>query len=322
MQERGSKLWHRKLIKGTVLIMLGLLSFLTGCKDDDREVEGGSYTNVDKKAPTEIVSEEIDSFSCEVYTNAFSKLDDGLDWGKYVFKVNRDEESGRLTGTYSFTDSHDNLIRPEFAFEPDGEFLKRVDQIIKDSNIVKINGTHHKTNGIPDEFGSDISVKYSSGEYISCSDNQSSQIGCGIIKAFNDLFYTASGAAAYYESDDLNSLYLSVYEKDKYSLWIYAYREPDGTCSLKATEKIEKKQTSYGPKTIDKTVMDYVADEYEKNELGSINEYPRREINVYYDMELRFGNTDHTVRNNTAISDEQCIALERIKDHLLELVKQ
>ena len=322
MQERGSKLWHRKLIKGTVLVMLGLLSFLTGCKDDDREVEGGSYTNVDKKAPTEIVSEEITSFSCKVYTNAFSELDEGLDWGKYEFKVSRDEETGKYTGTYSFTDSHADLIRPEFTFEPDGEFIKKVDQIIKDSNIVKINGTHHKTNGIPDEFGSDISVKYSSGEYISCSDNQSSQIGCSIIKEFNDLFYTASGAAAYYESDDLNSLYLSVYERDKYSLWIYAYREPDGTYSLKATEKTEKKQTPYGPKTIDKTVMDYVADEYEKNELGSINEYPRRETEVYYDMELRFGNTDHTVRNNTAISDEQCIALERIKDHLLELVKQ
>ena len=313
---------HRNLIKGTVLIMLGLLSFLTGCKDDDREVEGGSYTDVDKKAPTEIVSEEITSFSCKVYTNAFSELDEGLDWGKYEFKVSRDEETGKYTGTYSFTDSHADLIRPEFTFEPDGEFLKKVNQIIKDSNIVKINGTHHKTNGIPDEFGSDISVKYSSGEYISCSDNQSSQIGCGIIKAFNDLFYTESGAAAYYESDDLNSLYLHVYEKDKYTLWLYAYREIDGTYSLKVTESIEKKQTPYGKKAIDKAVMDFVAEEYEKNELGSINEYPRRETNVYYDMELRFGNTDHTVRNDTAISDEQCLALERIKDYLLELAKK
>ena len=300
---------------------MGIFSFLTGC-NSDREVEGGSTTYVDKDAPKEIKSKDLCSMDCKVSTATVSELEEGLVYGWYNFTLKTDAETGEITGSYELSKQYDDFAVPEFTFKTDKAFVEKVEKIIEESKIVNNNGVHHKTNGIPDDFGYSFSASYASGEYISCSDNQSSEIGQETVKKLYELFYKESGAESFYDTDELLSVYYYVYEKDKYNLWVYAYKNPDGTYTCKITESIEKKQTPYGEKTVDKGFMEEIAQVFEDNNMAEINEYPRRECTRYYTLKVKFGTEEYEVKSNTAIDDAQFAALEGLQDYFLDFVKK
>ena len=309
-----------RILKELIIIM-GIFSFLTGC-NSDREVEGGSTTYVDKDAPKEIKSKDLCSMDCKVSTATVSELEEGLVYGWYYFSVKKDSETGEITGSYKISEQYNDFVVPEFTFKTDKAFLEKVQAIIEESKIVTSNGIHHETKGIPDDFGYDFSAVYASGESISCSDNQSSDIGQKTVKELYELFYKESGAESYYDTDELLSVYYYVYEKDKYTLWVYAYKNLDGTYACKVTESIEKKQTPYGEKAADKEFMDGIARVFTDNDMAGINEYPRRESTRSYTLKVKFGTEEYEVKSNTAINDTQFAALEGLQDYFLDFVKK
>ena len=303
-----------------LVIVMGILSFLTGCHE--REPNGGSNTYVDSKASKEISSTDLISFNCRVSTVSMSDIEEGLVYGWYDFSLETDENTGEITGGYSLSESHSDLVSPEFSFKTDKAFAEKVQKIIEESKIVSQNGVHHKTNGIPEEFGYDLRAVYASGEKISCSDNQDSWINDKIIKKLYDLYYKESGAEAYYDTDELLSVYYYVYERDKYTLWSYAYKNPEGTYTCKVTESIEKKQTPYGEKSVDKEFMDRISTVFKENDMAEIQEFPRREGDRHYTLTVKFGKEIYTVISNSAISDPQYEALVGLQDLFLDMAKK
>jgi len=304
-----------KKIMGGMVLMAGILSFLTGCFGQDGGEKGGSTVKQDSNAKKEITSEDLVSFDC--YFSTVSMVIDDVPAGQYDLKAELDGESGKVRGSYCFTENMGSFKTLTFDFEADKTFMQSVQKIVKDSKIEAINGTYHKVEGIPPEFGYSLKAVYASEEKISCSDNQTCEFGNESVKAFYELFSKASGYEEFYNTDELLSVYYSVYEQNKYYLYAWLAKLPDGTYSLKVSEKTEDGERKEIEKEADKALMERIGDIYKTNNLSTIQTFPRREGDVSYILRLKFGKEEATVTSDTNISDEQYAALIGIKDILL-----
>ena len=275
------------------------------------EEDGGhhSYTNDD--LPKEIVSDELISFS-----TAFDYEDpDGIT-GKYI--ISAGSENGRVKGSYQFIENNDDLKAIEFLFDADTDLLNRIDRLIKDNDIALLNGTFEKIDGIPDEYGYEISAVYASDERLSAYDNSSNALPETFMKDLISLFEEASGANDYYNMEDLQRVYYHIYEPDVYSYWASIYEDYDGTIKYVITMNDHKNPQTRITGTADKEIMNRIQDIYEK--IGNIETYPRREINRHVTLELGYGRDKVYIRSNTNISDKQLDLLCSIESMTKELI--
>jgi len=174
-----------------IIVILATAILLIGCKNNDRDEEGGTEVTYDKNAPTKIESTELVSFECDISTITVVGVEEKeLEYGRYYFKCKLDDGTGKVTGTYGFHAQYDYSDVKEYPFETDAGFMQDLNNIIIDSKIISDNGKHSHTNGIPEEFGYSFKAIYASGEKIACSDNQSNDLSLDTIKKLSDLFLT------------------------------------------------------------------------------------------------------------------------------------
>lgn len=280
-------------------------------------VAGGRDENQDENAPKEIKSEDLTYFDSWFANNESEELE----WGKYFLKAELGED-GKVTGSYTFTDRNGDFSPLEFLFETDAAFMKEVNDIVKESNIVAWNGYYGHTNGIPDDFGFAIDAEYASGEKLCCSDNAANYYNEETMAALNALFYDRSGAKEYHNTDRLQNVYYSIYERDVYGFYANIFEAPDGTVRYNVIENTDGKG-NWAPTrkgTASPELLQKIQDVYEEQDFASIQTYPRREGDRYFSMHLMFGEDKDYIYSDTAISDEQFEALEGIQNIILESI--
>ena len=136
---------------------------------------GGTRHSKDENAPTEIQSRDLIFFKA------------GTDGGRmgmhskvYAAKATK--------GIYVVTAEEE----PRFALlSSDCNFLSRLDELVREHDLIRDNGYHSRTAGLPADFGGSIDVRYASGEFISKSDNQSPIITRKADDAISEFFARA-----------------------------------------------------------------------------------------------------------------------------------
>ncbi|MBO4568575.1 MAG: hypothetical protein J5674_01110 [Candidatus Methanomethylophilaceae archaeon] len=133
---------------------------------------GGTYRYRDRNVPTSITSNEM------VFFEVTSAL------GRTV-KKNEEDALGYVSAYASPSDSGTFLYLETAANSFRGGDRRRRWGLIKDDlfpdlavlvselGLVKGNGLHSTTHGLPENFGGDVLIRYASGEKISFSDNRS-----------------------------------------------------------------------------------------------------------------------------------------------------
>jgi len=130
--------------------------------------DGAARTNIDQSAPKEIISSDLITFSCKYSTLAFVEEDTGLKCGVYYVGASLDKQS--VICTVDCSEGIDEgkkrtEVRPL-------SFLSDIDDIIKKYGVAAHNGCFHQVSALPDFYGVEVEAEYTSGENISCSNNE------------------------------------------------------------------------------------------------------------------------------------------------------
>lgn len=133
-------------------------------------IDGGTVSNHSAK-PVEIKSKDIIYFNAE---SSFSSLAVQFDYsfvGVYAAKA----DAGILVSlTCSTGRPFTGEINTESSFAlVENSVLDELQKIVEKYNYAAKNGQSHYVNGLPQNFGGNVTVEYASGEKISFDDNQS-----------------------------------------------------------------------------------------------------------------------------------------------------
>lgn len=179
----------KKLI---ALILVGAVSLLalTGCnkveeqsmkKDDIAQKEigtGGKVDRSDYSAPKEIKSDNLVSFSCSYFL--YGEVG-GMSDSSYGISVTKEDD-----GKFILSEEVHGI-----SCETDEEYLRKVQEIIKEYDFASINGLDSHTSGLPTEFQPCyFSALYDSGEkiYFSENNNPESEWGRKLLKITQEEF--------------------------------------------------------------------------------------------------------------------------------------
>lgn len=145
------------LIAGIAIICIGAVALLAGCrykqgKSPEKSPEsseqllqdaetGGLTDKTNENAPKEIKSDELIFFETEFFRNGDYVYDkDRI----YRFKMTKSED-----GVYTITEGYDENLK----CETDVSFAVRLQQIIREYDLVSLNGIDKQTAGLPPEYG-------------------------------------------------------------------------------------------------------------------------------------------------------------------------
>jgi len=179
---------------GASIVMTGAVLFC-GCRlfahfrdrktDNSETVEcdGGVVTHFDTDAPKTIESTEITVFKCE-----FSLIDAGEpdELGNAVYTLEAYVKDGVVAGSIESYDRYSS--RMNATFETDITFMEKLQEIAVKYSLAELNGQHYKVSGLPEMYGSKLSVEYASGESIYAYNNQSRFLSYECMKELVDLF--------------------------------------------------------------------------------------------------------------------------------------
>ncbi len=150
---------------------------------------GGTDATQDLNAPKEILSNDMIVFKVSSAVREISAGQIGY-ISAFALKT--------LAGSFVFYEKSASFRRSaerqtSFALIKEDVFPSLV-KVVNEYGLAKNNGFHSKTHGLPENFGGDIFVFYSSGEKISASNNQSPVISRSAAIAAADLFSEALNA--------------------------------------------------------------------------------------------------------------------------------
>ena len=97
-------------------------------------------------------------------------------------------EDGTVKAKMDWHDRSGNGDKTEF--EADVSFMSKLQEIVSKYNLAQHNGYSHRVSGLPDMYGECIDIKYTSGESIHASDNQSGFLPFEAIKEIVQLFHS------------------------------------------------------------------------------------------------------------------------------------
>ena len=196
-------------------------------KRTERNVCGGTDATLDTKAPHEIESNDI------VYFSAGSALgyvfDDGMSDHLYRFGAFAAKSDA---GTFLYLRTEDDRYSaPELSIVTVKEdVLPALAALVRECGLADGNGYHSTTHGLPENFGGEVDVLFSSGERISFSDNQSPIISyenaIKIVEFMKDAM--AKEPAAFPDPDTIASVAFSNEWEDGYVRATMTV-SPDGT---------------------------------------------------------------------------------------------
>lgn len=133
-------------------------------------IDGGTRIRRDEDAPKEINSRELLKFSCRISTLALVDEEPALVRGVYGFCASAEDGqnvrcSVKCNNPLAVPEGERCEIRPK-------EFLGDVEKLLRKYNAAQYNGNYYKVSGLPDFYGAELDCEYSSGERLSCYNNQ------------------------------------------------------------------------------------------------------------------------------------------------------
>lgn len=155
------RLGLEKIVLGIMLLIcIGAAVMLAGCKHKEEIVPstedmmtGGKKDNTNYDAPKEIKSDELVFFETEFYRNSDFIYDKSRN---YRFKMTKSEGD-----VFVLTEGYDEQLK----CETEGTFSAKLQQIIKEYDLPKLNGIEKQTYGLPEEYAPYwVSAEYASGE--------------------------------------------------------------------------------------------------------------------------------------------------------------
>ena len=216
---------------------------------------GGTDATLDRSAPKEIESEDMvffsvasalgfisspdsdngERFSDISYISAFASKCDG---GAFLFL-----HTG--ASRYAENDSYAFSLTKEDIFPC-------LDRIVRKYDFAKQNGFCSRTHGLPENFGGDVDIRYSSGEKIYFADNQSPVISLAAAKEIANLFFERLNRADI-GLPDLSALKEIRFEEKRNDGFTAATLtlSPDGTGVNKKTSQYEGGKIFKSEKPVD-----------------------------------------------------------------------
>ncbi len=172
----------------TACILLAVLVFAVkerrSSRDTD-EVDGGVRQEIVEDAPKVIVSAEPISFCAVIST--LSLTDERLP--RSVYELEATLKEGKVYGSYK-----SRIKDGKVDFEAEATFMNELHSVILRHDLAQNNGYSYRVSGLPDMYGSTLSVEYASGESLYFSNNQSMIIPLEAAIEFIMLFEEAAGA--------------------------------------------------------------------------------------------------------------------------------
>lgn len=127
-----------------IVMCIGSMAMIGGCsgkRNQNNYISGGITDNTDYDAPKVLESDDLVSFETEFYRNSDYVYDKGR---KYIFKMSKNDK-----GVYTISEGEGEALK----CETDEEFAKKLQQIIRDNNLMEFNGVYRKTAGLAPEYG-------------------------------------------------------------------------------------------------------------------------------------------------------------------------
>ncbi len=125
-------------------------------------IDGGTTEEIDHEAPKKIKSKELTSFLC--YYSVMDRDDFPLE-GAVTYTFRAELSGDQVKGSYET-----ELEKKEFTADKD--FMTRLQKLVDELDLAQYNGIYRKTDGLPEEFGAKLSLKYASGESIYAYNNE------------------------------------------------------------------------------------------------------------------------------------------------------
>ena len=148
-------------------------------------IDGGSITAFPRDVSDGVSSGEAVSFDSEL---SFIGMSDGTAFDGNVYTLHASLKDDRVFGRISRRDRFGDS--DEQSFVSDDAFMKALSRLIEAHGIEKLNGYYHKTNALPDMYGTSIDISYASGQHISAYDNESGFLTEKAMTDIVNLFYT------------------------------------------------------------------------------------------------------------------------------------
>ncbi|MBO4694026.1 MAG: hypothetical protein J5659_06540 [Clostridia bacterium] len=200
---------------------------------------GGTVSTLDKSAPKTIKSNDMTLFSVISKININSTPPEGKPALNYVhaFAVKG------TAGTFLFFDAHNYLnVSTSYWLFTDENIFYTLNKFVQKYDIAKQNGYHSTTHGLPDNFGGAVNIKYSSGEKISFSDNQTPIISVEAGNEIAEMFNNFSKISKIKLPDTSNLKEIDYYEERKGGFTeAKLLLNSDGTATNKNTSKYDNK---------------------------------------------------------------------------------
>lgn len=163
--------------------MKSLIKRIFHKKEAVTESDGGVRKHVDTDAPKAIVSEQIIAFETTFSTVA---LAEDAEFESGVYTLSARLVYGAVRGEYKLrTRCGDG---EQFEFRQSHVFLEKLQSIVKEYDLAKYNGIYTRISGLPDMYGTKISIVYASGERIDAGDNQDNFLSPNAMKELVNIF--------------------------------------------------------------------------------------------------------------------------------------
>ena len=153
--------------------------------EDDVPIDGGATDNSDTNAPKSIESTQIISFNCRFST---MDVDEPGELGNHIYFLQAKPENGGVKGMYQVQDTGE-----EHSFRASQNFLGELQTLVAIYQIAQHNGHVYTVAGLPNEYGAQLNVQYTSGESIYANDNQDNFL---TLEAMNELLKLFERGAA------------------------------------------------------------------------------------------------------------------------------
>ena len=258
---------------------------------------GGTDATLDKSAPKEIKSDDILIF------NVFSALGHGDISFISAFAAKYVESS------FLFIETGDRFRKITKSCALIAENISpALNGLVKEYNISKDNGYHSTTHGLPENFGGSVIIKYSSGEEISFSDNQSPVITADFAKDIIDLFdeYMGKNSVLPPDLDRLKEIKFSENRQDGDYTKATLILNSDGTGINHKTTKFDDEKVYESEKPVDADTVLNIKSNINDTYLLLWYALPENEYSYSGDKTLTFvfeGGAEITVNSNAQAPD-------------------
>ncbi len=265
-------------------------------KNTPEYVCGGTNATQDTKAPTIIESKDMVLFdvTCSFRTLAIPADKLNNDNFRFVsaFAIPSDK------GSFVYLNAEKGVWPPErtssWSLIKDDVFPELVD-LVNENDLIKGNGRHSFTSGLPENFGGEVLIKYASGEKISYSNNQSPIICFDAGQAITKFFLEAL------QRDKVALPEVSSLEKIRY----YEIRDDggytdatlvlnaDGTGTNIKKSKYEGTKVYESEKPMDADTVSFIKRTIENSGLLAWEGLPKRGFDTGRESTLTFFFKDH-----------------------------